>query len=240
MIAGMSLFSFTLCGPLIMMYSMSFFERVYWMVIGLMGKFLVWFLGVSTQKTILGEKPYIKLRKKGEPVIFILWHGRILFAAYFFRNRNIYTLVSPSRDGEIIAQILSRWRYRLLRGSGSHSVVEEWKKMKNLMAEGKELIIVADGPTGPERKMKPGAVKLAQETGAYLIPFAFSAKKKKFFKSWDRFLFFYPFTKLVAAYGKPFRIKPDLDPQEFERERLRIQNYLIKLDELTDKFFNPS
>jgi hypothetical protein len=222
-----------------MMYSMSVLERVYWIFIGLLGKFLVWFLGVSAQKKYLGEKPYIKLRQRGKPVIFILWHGRILFAAYFFRRRNINTLVSPSRDGEIIAQILSRWGYRLLRGSGSHSVVEEWKKMKNLMAEGEELIIVADGPKGPARKMKPGALKLAQETGAYLVPFAFSAKKKKLLKSWDRFLFFYPFTKLVAAYGEPLRIKTDLDAQEFERERIRIQNYLCNLEEQTDKIFNP-
>jgi len=219
---------------------MSIFERTYWSVIGLLGKFLIWFLGASAQKTVLGEKEYSKLRKEKKPIIFILWHGRILYASYFFRKRSIYTLVSPSKDGEIIAQILSRWGYRLLRGSGSHPVVEEWKKMKNLMAEGEELIIVADGPTGPARKMKPGAVKLAQETGAYLIPFSFSAKRKKFLKSWDRFLFFYPFTKLVAVYGKPLKVKSDLDPHEFEKERLYIENYLIELEEQVDKFFNSS
>lgn len=223
-----------------MMYSMSILERIYWLVIGFLGKSLVWFLGVSTQKTILGKEPYIKLRKEKKPVIFILWHGRILFASYFFRERSIYALVSPSRDGEIIAQILHRWGYRLLRGSGSHPVVKEWKKMKNLMAEGEELIMVADGPTGPARKMKPGAVKLAQETGAYLIPFSFSARKKKFLKSWDHLLLFYPFTKLVAVYGQPFQIKPELDPGEFEKERLRIENYLTEVEEQLDRFFDPS
>lgn len=210
------------------------------MFLGSIGKFLIWFLGASVRKTVWGEKEYIKLRKEKNAVIFILWHGRILFASYFFRKRNINTLVSPSRDGEVIAQILSRWGYRLLRGSGSHSVVEEWRRMKNLMAEGKELILVADGPKGPARKMKPGAVKLAQETGAYLVPFSFSAKKKKFFKSWDRFLFFYPFTKLVVAYGKPFKVRSDLDPREFERERIRIQSCLSELEEQTDKFINSS
>jgi hypothetical protein len=47
-----------------MMYSMSVLERVYWIFIGLLGKFLVWFLGVSAQKKYLGEKPYIKLRQR--------------------------------------------------------------------------------------------------------------------------------------------------------------------------------
>jgi len=220
-----------------MMYWMPILKKIYWIVIGLLGRFLVWFLGVSAQKTIWGEKPYIRLRKKQKPVVFILWHGRILFTSYFFRKRSIYALVSPSRDGEIIAQILSGWGYKLLRGSGSHSVVKEWKKMKRLLAEGRELIIVADGPTGPARKMKPGAVRLAQETGAYLIPFTFSAKKKKFLKSWDRFLLFCPFTKLVAVYGEPIKVEPDLDPQELERECIRIGRRLTQLEKETDRFF---
>ncbi len=186
---------------------------------------------------MLGEKPYIKLRKSQKPVIFILWHGRILFASYFFRKRGISALVSPSRDGEIIARILSGWGYKLLRGSGSHPVVDEWKKMIKLMTSGGELIIVADGPKGPEREMKPGAVRLAQETGAYLVPFTYSSKKGKFFKSWDRFLFFYPFTRLVVVYGEPIKINTDLKPEEFERERLRAEKSLRELEEMADKYF---
>lgn len=186
---------------------------------------------------MIGEKPYIKLRKSQKPVIFILWHGRILFSSYFFRKRGISALVSPSRDGEIIARILSGWGYKLLRGSGSHPVVDEWKKMKKLMTSGGELILVADGPKGPERKMKPGAVRLAQETGAYLVPFTYSSKKGKFFKSWDRFLFFYPFTKLVAVHGMPMKIPSDLKPDEFERECLKVEKSLRELEESAEKYF---
>jgi len=219
------------------MYLMPVFERIYWTFIGLSGRFLIWLLGVSARKTVLGEKPYIKLRKSKKPVIFILWHGRILFASYLFRKRGITALVSPSRDGEIIARIASGWGYKLLRGSGSHPVVDEWKKMKKLMNAGGELIIVADGPKGPARKMKPGAVRLAQETGAYLVPFTYSSKKGKFFKSWDRFLFFYPFTKVAAVYGMPIKINSDLKPDEFERERLIIEGSLRELEEQVEESF---
>ncbi len=233
-------FNFTFCYVLIIIYSMSIFKRLYWSMIGLLGKFLIWFLCQSARKKVLGERSYIEIKKAGKPVIIVLWHGRILFASYFFRNRGITTLVSPSRDGEIIARILLRWGYELLRGSGSHAVVEEWKRMKILMDEGGELIIVGDGPTGPARKMKPGAVKLAQETGAYLIPFTFSAKKKKFLKSWDHFLLFFPFTKLVAVYGKPIEIRSDLKSHEFEKKRLWIEKYLIKLEKEADQYFISS
>ena len=216
---------------------MPFIERIYWTVIGLSGRFLIWLFGVSTRKKVLGEKPYIQLRKSQKPVILTLWHGKILFASYFFRNRGITALISPSRDGEIIARIASGWGYKLLRGSGSHPVKDVWKKMKKLMKAGGELIIVADGPKGPARKMKPGAVRLAQETGAYLIPFTYSSKKGKLFKSWDRFLLFYPFTKVVAVYGKPIKIDSDLKPGGFERQRLAVEDSLRELEEQCDKSF---
>jgi lysophospholipid acyltransferase (LPLAT)-like uncharacterized protein len=225
---------FTLCGSLIMMYSMSVFERIYWLLIGFLGRSVVWFLGVTARKNVIGEKAYIKLRKAGKPVIFVLWHSRILFASYFFRNRNITALVSPSRDGEIIAQILLKWGFHLLRGSSSHSVVQEWRNMKRLMQEGGELIIVGDGPKGPAQIMKPGAVKLAQATGAYVVPFTYSAKKTRQLETWDRFLLFYPFTKLTAVYGKPIKVKSDLKPHELEKKRLRIQHDLIELEKMAD------
>ncbi|MBD3413226.1 MAG: DUF374 domain-containing protein [Candidatus Aminicenantes bacterium] len=216
---------------------MSVFEKINWFSIGLLGKFLVWFWGVSTRKTVFGEKEYVKLRKAGRPVIIVLWHSRILFAPYFFRNRNVTALVSPSTDGEIIAQILSRWGYQLLRGSSSHSVVEEWRKMKRLMEVGGELIIVGDGPKGPAKILKPGAVKLAQATGAWVVPFTYSAKKRKHLKSWDRFLLFYPFSKLIAVYGKPLKVKSDLNADEVEEKRFQIQQKLIELEKTADESF---
>jgi len=61
------------------------------------------------------------------------------------------------------------------------------------LKQGGEVIIVPDGPRGPNREMKLGGLKLAQETGAYLVPFTFSTSRKKFLGSWDSFLLFYPF-----------------------------------------------
>jgi len=109
--------------------------------------------------------------------------------------------------------------------------------MKKELQGGGEVIIVPDGPRGPNRKMKLGGLKLAQETGAYLVPFTFSTSRKKVLKSWDKFLIFYPFSKVVAVYGKPFRIEPNLSKDELERERTRLEQYMIKLDEKADRYF---
>ncbi|MFC2169146.1 lysophospholipid acyltransferase family protein [Acidobacteriota bacterium] len=186
--------------------------------------------------TVLGEKEYFKLKKQGKPIIILVWHGRILLAPYFFRRRGVMPLISPSKDGEIIAQVLHNWGYKILRGSGSHAIIKAWNKMKKELQDGGELIIVPDGPKGPSRKMKLGGVKLAQETGAYLVPFTFSASRGKFFNSWDRFLIFYPFSKVVAAYGQPLTVNSILKPGGLEKERLRIENTMLLLERETDQY----
>ena len=88
--------------------------------------------------------------------------------------------------------------------------------MKRELEKGGELIIVPDGPRGPGRKMKLGAVKLAKETGAYLVPFTFSSRKRKTLKSWDSFLIPRPFTRFVAIYGNPISVESNLNNEEMK------------------------
>jgi len=109
--------------------------------------------------------------------------------------------------------------------------------MKKELQKGGEVLIVPDGPRGPNRKIKPGGLRLAQEAGAYLVPFTFSASKRKLLKSWDQFLMFYPFSRLVAIYGKSFKLDSSLTETELERERLKIESYMKELDEKADRYF---
>lgn len=146
-------------------------------------------------------------------------------------------LVSPSEDGEIIAQIIARWGYKALRGSSSHSIIRAWNEMKKELEKGGELIIVPDGPRGPGRKMKPGALKLAKETGAYLVPFTFSSSKRKTLKSWDRFLIPRPFTRFVAVYGNPISVESTSSNEELEKKLLEVEDYMKELDREADNFF---
>jgi hypothetical protein len=217
---------------------MSFFRKLRWSLIGILGKLALWLWAKSTRMKIIGEERYKELRNKGKGVIFLVWHGRIFIVPYFFRKRGIMPLISPSKDGEFPAQIMSRWGYRNIRGSSSHAVIRVWNKMKNELKKGGEVIIVPDGPRGPDREMKLGGIKLAQETGAVLVPFTFSTSRKKFLKSWDKFLIFYPFTKVVAVYGPPMNVDPSVKDDALEKERQKIERILIELDEKADRFYS--
>ena len=106
------------------------------------------------------------------------------------------------------------------------------------LLSGGEIFMVTDGPKGPNRKLKMGALKLAQETGAWLVPFTFSSSRKRFLRSWDRFLVYYPFCKVLALFGEPIRVDPNLPGDDLEKERQRIEQILIGLDEKADRFFD--
>lgn len=217
---------------------MSILNQIRWFLLEFLGKIILWLWAKSTRMTILGKEEYEALRKAGKPVIFLVWHGRIFLVPYFFRRRGIMPLVSPSQDGEIAARIMSRWGYRIARGSSSHAIIKAWNQMKEELQRGGEVIIVPDGPRGPNRKMKLGGLKLGQEAGAYLVPFTFSTSRKKILSSWDNFLIFYPFSKVVAIYGKPFLVNPSLKEDELENKRQKIENFMRQLDERADRYFN--
>jgi hypothetical protein len=213
-------------------------EKFRWKVVGFLGRFVLRIWARTSRIKILGEAEYLKAKRDKRPVILLIWHGRLMLAPFFFRNRRIAALVSPSRDGEIIAQIAQGWRFRIIRGSGSHSIVRAWVEMRQDLRKGGELIIIPDGPRGPDRELKQGAIKLAQDTGALLIPWSFSASRKKILASWDRFLLFRPFSRIVAIYGKPMAVSPALDEAEFEAERKRVERALTALDAEADSHFS--
>ena len=221
-----------------MIRPMTFKERLRGLIIDALGKPIIWLWTKSCRLTIVGESGYRALRDTGRPVVHLIWHGKIFIVPYFFRKRNIMPLVSPSRDGEIAARIMDGWGYKLLRGSGTHFMKNVWLDMKKELQSGGEVIIVPDGPRGPDRKLKLGGIKLAAETGAALVPFSFSTSKKKILHSWDRFLIFTPFSRVVAVYGRPIDIPQGLNAEGMESERRRVERLMIDFDLSVDAYFD--
>ena len=218
---------------------MSLFSEIKWRFVGFLGKLILGLWTMTARKTVIGEDRYKELRRQNKPVVLLIWHSRLLVVPYLFRNRGIMALISPSEDGEILARIVEGWG-KVLRGSSSHSIVKAWGVMRKELDEGGEVIIVPDGPRGPNRKMKLGALKLSQQSGAYIVPFTFAASRKKTLNSWDRFMIFYPFTRVVALFGEPVLVDPKLRREDLERERQRIEQILLKLDDEAATYLNDS
>ncbi len=160
---------------------------------------IMWFSRV----TVIGEEQTDQLCNQGQGHTFVFWHNQQFILPQLRKQRNIHPLVSDSRDGDYMAWLARRFGKTPIRGSSSKKGVQALKKMIRLLKNGAELAIATDGPRGPAFEVKPGAVQLAQMTGSPIVPVAYSATKKKQFKSWDQSFIPYLFGQLVIVYGEP-------------------------------------
>lgn len=165
------------------------------------------------------------------PVILVFWHSRQLMIPYCYpRHRQVAVLVSRHRDGEIIGRLLAPFGYHFIRGSstrGSHSAL---RSLGRAVGEGLDIAITPDGPVGPPRQAKMGAVYLARKTGAVILPLTYDASPRIRVNSWDRFVVPVPFSTVHFSAGNPFAVPPDAQDLEPYRQLLEEE-----LNQITDE-----
>jgi lysophospholipid acyltransferase (LPLAT)-like uncharacterized protein len=163
------------------------------------------------------------LTEKGKPFVLVFWHGDMLMGWYFHRNRKYSSLVSKSKDGDILAEILRQWRYIVIRGSSSKGGRDARLQMEKLVRSGQVLVVTPDGPRGPRYEMKMGALRTAQKTGVPVVSVTFKVKHAYILRSWDKFTVPLPFTKIIVQYKAPEIINPELNGDALDEYREEFQ-----------------
>lgn len=147
-------------------------------------------------------RPPVGLR----PAVYVAWHEHLLPLALLHRGQGAVALVSRHRDGEILARVLRRLGYGVARGSSTRGGGGGLQEMVEAGRAGRPLAFTPDGPRGPARRCKPGAVRAAAETGLRVVPLAASATASRRLGSWDRFMVPAPGAGIRVARGKPLRV----------------------------------
>jgi lysophospholipid acyltransferase (LPLAT)-like uncharacterized protein len=172
---------------------------------------------------------------RNRPVIFAIWHNRLLMLPRVFDpsfpTRQSYGLISASRDGDLIATFIERSGYGTIRGSSSRKGVIALRQLMDTLAANGNVLFTPDGPRGPVYEATPGVIFLAQKSGAPIVPIHMEYSSCWRMKSWDRFIVPRPFATLRAIFGAPISIPPLSDAEQFEAERLRLQNAMMSLVE---------
>lgn len=166
----------------------------------------------------------------GRRPIMAFWHGRVLTATYFFRDRGIVVMISENFDGEWIARIIERFGFYTSRGSTSRGGPRALLQLKREMDEGRPSGFAVDGPRGPARKAQPGAVWLAKVTGNPVVPFHMEASSYWSLKSWDRTQIPQPFSTVAVAVGLPIDVAADADERTIEAKRIELEESLFNLE----------
>ena len=183
------------------------------LVSGLVG---AWVLGLRATIRIEEIHPERErgLKTRRVPFVYTLWHGRMVLPILSHLHEDIVTMASRSKDGEIIARWLVRNGYIPARGSTRKGGSAALQDMIDLVRAGHAAALTIDGPKGPPRVVQPGIVRLARETGAWILPFTGSSTRPWFLKSWDRYLVPKPFSRCVVVYGEPFPVSAETTDAE--------------------------
>ncbi len=154
-----------------------------------------------------GAEHMARLRAVQIPTVYAVWHGRFLPVLWRHRWESTTLLVSRHGDGDYLARAAARWGYRVVRGSSTRGAFGGLKGLLRVLRHGGEVALAPDGPTGPPRSAKLGALAIAQRTDAAVVAVGAAASRTWTFRSWDSFMVPRPFARVRIVYRPPFRVQ---------------------------------
>jgi lysophospholipid acyltransferase (LPLAT)-like uncharacterized protein len=150
------------------------------------------------------------LNSKNQNYVLTFWHGTMLLPWYLHGAPNFAALTSKSKDGDLLAKILKKWKFNVVRGSSSTGgdvalgIMVDYAKNKYSIA------ITPDGPRGPRHKFKAGAVVTAKKTNIPIVLAGVVFKRRKILSNWDKFEIPYFFTTTRIVYSEPIYVDSNL------------------------------
>lgn len=184
----------------------------------------------------IGEEPWLARLAAG-PVIPCFWHARTVACAGFIetltrKGLEPCALVSPSVDGDLTAKVIERWGYRVLRGSATRTGPKAIRDLyRVIVKERRSPIVIPDGPQGPAREAKLGALMLSQVAQVPIMPISFAANRSFIVATWDRWVVPHLFARVAFAVGEPIQVERDASAEDLEEARGRLEAVLSTLEE---------
>ena len=189
------------------------------------------------------EKYLVSVKNINHPkmqCIFAMWHCHQILTYGVENKEKLYTLISASNDGEIIARAAEKMGVKSVRGSTGRRGVAASLELIEKLNEGNNIAIMVDGPVGPAFKVKDGIVNIAKITKVPIIPCAWYSPQKSFisFNTWDKFKAPLGKCQTKALYGEPIYIPEELTKEETKEWCLKIENEMLKLQKDLEENYN--
>ena len=169
------------------------------------------------------------------PHVWTFWHNRMflipLVHELILPGQPAGILSSASGDGRIIADVCARFGLTAVRGSSSRRGAQALVELARQIKMGHDLGITPDGPRGPKYCVHPGVIKLAQMTGARIIPIHVRYRKAFHISSlglrtWDDFQLPMPFSEVEIEFAEHYSLPRRMTDEECETERAKLEHLL--------------
>lgn len=176
------------------------------------------------------------------PCIFAIWHESNLAAATAawklrddkrvvsfstrgFRGIVMNAMLESVGAGVVTLPDVSRGS----RGEAARLSAE----LGRLRRAGWSVVISCDGPEGPSRVAKPGALIVAREAGVPVLPWAVACRPPvRLHGRWDRQLIPLPFGRMRVDEGELIRVGPR---EPIKPKLARLQSELTRIAELSGR-----
>ena len=177
-----------------------------------------------------------KLEKKNQNYILAFWHCTMILPWYLHGTPDFAALTSKSKDGDLLAKILKKWKYQVVRGSSSTGGDVALGIMVDYAKNNYSIAITPDGPRGPRHKFKAGAIVTAKKSNIPVVLAGVGFNRKKVLTNWDKFEIPYFFTTAKVVYSDPIYVDSNLTYEETSAVILKCEDELNKLQMKAQEF----
>ena len=166
--------------------------------------------------------------------VIAFWHGEQLPMIPLHGSRQIVGLASNSADGMLVADILNRLGYGVVRGSSSNGGLSALHACRRSLRKGISPALAVDGPRGPRHKVQLGALGISAHAGAPIVYAVSHVSKVWELSSWDRFQIPWPWSKIQVAYG--LMNPPQSDKPALESGAVELRKRMLELKQTLRAF----
>jgi len=199
----------------------------------LAGRAVAGLIGIvnRTSATVCEPADMLARLQSEHPVIVAVWHGQFMMTSGFrpSPDTKVAAMVARHGDAEVIGVAMSRLGVELIRGAGAGGRRKDrggayaLRQAVRALKDGASVVMTADVPPGPARRVGPGIIMLARLSGRPVVPVASATSRFLALDTWSRMTINLPFSKLAYVAGDPIHVAEDADEANLEGARAELE-----------------
>lgn len=179
---------------------------------------------------------------RGVPRILCFWHEQLVMMPYIrddWSDHGAGAMVSRHADAQILAEHLrTRIGLEIIEVGTSDVNTGPVREAVRHLRAGKTLAITVDGPLGPARVPKPGALVIAALAGLPVTPCAYAVTRSIRLKTWDRMVIPLPWSRGVISVGEGFLPASRMTELETEADLAKLTDLINAQSALCEERLN--
>lgn len=157
----------------------------------------------TTRWERIGFESYEADIARGIPRVLCCWHERLIFTPYLrdWTDHKLTVMASGHADARIASANLRARGVDVIELATSGNNAGALRDAARALRAGRSVGVTVDGPFGPPRQVKAGAIVIAALAGVQAAPCSYAVSRSIRLKTWDGFVVPLPWSRGVLAVG---------------------------------------